>query len=106
MKTIRVVVARPGCEPVVASIGNNLDAMQGVVGGYIELVPVNGLDLWVNEEGLLIGLPFNRMIGGTPMVGTILVASSNEEGDTIGLTDAQVASAMALLSAPKSRVSA
>jgi hypothetical protein len=101
---IRVVIARAGCQPIVTEIESSLSAMQKVVGGYLDCVRVGGLDLWVNDEGLLEGLPFNRMIEGVALVGPILVAGSNEEGDTIGLTDGQVVEALDLLTSPVSEV--
>ena len=103
---IRVIIANPGKKPVVTEIENTLTAMQAVVGGYIDCLRAGDLDLWVNDEGLLMGLPFNVMVNGTPLVGPILVAASNREGDTIGLTDAQVARALSLLSAPATTVQA
>lgn len=96
---IRVVIAKPGEAPVVAEIDNGLRAMQEVVGGLVELVQVGDLDVWVNEEGLLLELPFNREIAGIPMVGPILVAASTKSGKTRGLTDAQVARAFSMLAA-------
>lgn len=102
---IRVIIARPGEAPFVTTIENTLEAMQSVVGGYIERIPVSfiitgtpDVDLWVNEEGLLINLPFNRVVAGTPVVGPILVTSSDEEGETTGLSDEQVELTLAILS--------
>ena len=101
---IRNVLARVGEAPVVTEIENTLEAMQATVGGYVECVQVGDLDVWLNEDGLGLSLPFNRTVEGTPLVGPIFVAASNEDGDTLGLTDAQVTRALALLSAPKSEV--
>lgn len=101
---IRVLIVEPGSSPAVTEIEPTLEAMQEVVGGYVELVRVGDLDLWVNEEGILEGLPLNRVIVGMPLVGPILVASSNEEGDTVGLTDTQVAQALSLFSGPQVEV--
>jgi hypothetical protein len=41
----------------------SLESLQSYVGGYIELVPIplNTRVMVVNEEGLLRGLPFNRL---------------------------------------------
>lgn len=94
---MRVVVTRPQQVPEVVEIENDLSAMQDVVGGYIECVHMGDLDIWVNEEGRLIGLPFNRFVGGVPLVGTIIVSGSTKDGATVGLSDKQVTAALGLL---------
>jgi hypothetical protein len=41
--------------------GSTLRAMQTTVGGYVDVVrAAPGVDLWINDEGLLIGMPFNE----------------------------------------------
>ncbi len=37
-------------------------ALRGAVGGWVQMVPLDdsGLILWCNEEGKMIGLPFNE----------------------------------------------
>lgn len=94
---MKVCIARPGEPPRIEEISKGLRAMQEVVGGPIELVSVDDLDLWVCEEGIPMGMPFNRTVRGHPLVGTILVTSSDREGETIGLTDAQARKAVDLL---------
>jgi len=97
-KTIRVVRLVPGQMPEVATIAAGLNSLQSEVGGNIEVVGLDkGVDAYVNEEGLLIGLPFNchlpsAFAGGrmVPVVGTIILASHDEEGETVSLTDEQV----------------
>lgn len=71
--------------------------LKSAVGGYIEHIGFrNGIDLWLNEEGKLISLPFNTALMGADgkifdiVVGDIVITSSNEEGDTISLTDEQI----------------
>jgi len=65
---IRVLVCRVGAAPVVEELtasndGDYLAAMQRVVGGLVTSIPLgDGVDLWCNEEGLLRGLPLNRVI--------------------------------------------
>ncbi len=96
-RQIAVVVAEPNSPPVRRTIGTDLAAMQGVVGGPIELLSVGNLDFWVCEEGIPMGMPGNRIVEGTPLVGTILVTASDAEGETIGLTDAQARKAIDIL---------
>ena len=90
--------------PEIREVDLSLEAMKGLVGGWLECVPLEALhseavriDMWLNEEGLLIGLPPNRLVrrphdgAEFPIVGDFFIAGSNEDGDTIGLTDAQAA---------------
>jgi len=78
----------------------SLRFLQGAVGGYIEHVPVvitspetkavYFLDLWVNEEGLLQRLPQNvraTMLTNQFLVGDVVITQTNEDGDTIPLSD-------------------
>jgi hypothetical protein len=69
-----------------------LDAMQTVVGGYIETA-VRGRDftIWCNEEGKLLGLPLNfcRPTDGEGIVGTVLIT-----GSLVGSMDGYVPSAL------------
>ena len=72
------------------------------VGGMIQCVPLgeSGLSVWCNDEGKLIGLPYNEKAtalwvkhwGNTDiMVGNVVVTGGfNDEGETIGLTPEQV----------------
>lgn len=57
---------------------DGLKDMQDVVGGYIECVsePGDNFDIYVNEEGILQGLPLNvlaSMISGRRLLGPVLV---------------------------------
>jgi len=38
------------------------DALSGAVGGFVQMVPLDdsGLLIWCNEEGKMIGLPYNE----------------------------------------------
>lgn len=57
----------------------SLHELQGVVGGYIEIVSLSGDDVMVvNEEGRLTGLPHNTkasVIAMDYIVGNVLVCS-------------------------------
>jgi hypothetical protein len=98
---IRVIVARVGKHPVVEEIDSGLDGMQAVVGGYIECVSLDGsyedgVDLWLNEEGRINGMRLNRLIrddrgNDWDVHGDVFLARHDSEGDTIGLTDEDVA---------------
>lgn len=92
-KKLRVVVAEPGKPAEIREIDNTLEAMQAVVGGNLECLPIcTGHDVWINEEGKLLGLEPNRMIAtghgdgsAWDVVGTLFVADS-DCGETISLS--------------------
>lgn len=85
-------------------IGTELEDLQEIVGGYIEIPYLgdvfvnNGIDVIINEEGKLIdGLKAEIAIvserRGTILdlvYGNCIFASHNDEGETIGLTDEQI----------------
>ncbi|MBR3008356.1 MAG: DUF3846 domain-containing protein [Stomatobaculum sp.] len=77
---IKVLVIEPGKNPEEREIDNTLEAMQEIVGGYIECVTM-ATDLVIidNEEGRLMDLPYNRTICCVNFVGTIIMAGV--EGD-------------------------
>lgn len=81
---------------------DSLGQLQRAVGGYIERVPLElqrGIDLFVNEEGLLNGLPLNRVLtefatqdsGWIELRGDGVFAAHDGEGETVGLTEAECA---------------
>lgn len=85
-------------------IGTELEDLQQIVGGYIEIPFLsrkfrnNGIDTIINEEGKLIdGMSPEIAIvdksNGTILdivYGNCIFASHNEEGETIGLTEEQM----------------
>lgn len=98
-KKIRVVVANVMERAEVREIDTDLDGMQAAVGGYIELFAKtpDGIDWWCNETGRIDGLPLNRIVlDGFDIHGPILCTATDEEGEgeTIGLSDEQVAIAL------------
>lgn len=93
--TLRVVVAEPGKPAEVREIEGDIgEALRALVGGWLECVPLwDGVhDIWLNEEGKLLGLEPNRMVRASSdgaawdIVGTLVVAAHNEQGDTTSLT--------------------
>lgn len=80
-----------------------LKVLQTAVGGYIEAIDLGNLTMWVNEEGKFAESPISNEIGNAyfhrafgqvdNIVGDIVFTGGvDEEGDTIGLTEAQVRS--------------
>jgi hypothetical protein len=103
--TLQVIVLRVGQPPVVEQIPPGLAPMQKIVGGYIECVRLKGTpfthgwDLWCNEEFLLHDFKPNRMVGPTLTIhGDFFIAAHDDEGETIGLTDAEVSELMPIVS--------
>lgn len=73
-RQIMVIVKEPGKAPVLEPLfGNTLEAFQKAVGGYIEVVTIaTDMAIICNEEGRLMGLPFNTELCGVGFCGTIL----------------------------------
>lgn len=75
MNKIKVYVKEPGQTPALREIDNTLEALQEIVGGYIETVTVaTDLVIICNEEGRLQGLAPNCRILGYDFVGPIIFA--------------------------------
>lgn len=82
---MRCVVKRPGQAPKVMDVANRLEALQAMVGGYIETVPFGDHLAIVNEEGRIMGLPMNFVLHGEPICGTAVILET--KGDEFrGLT--------------------
>ena len=94
-----ILIKRVGQEPVVESREEiTLEVMKEIVGGHIELLKLpGGVDLWLNEEGLLIGLEPNLLVNGHLIVGDVFFSGSTPDGDTVGLTEDQKRSALSFL---------
>ena len=96
---------------------DQLDALQGAVGGLIECIHLSHLncDMWVNEEGKMFDLPLNRIatalftdewsqrgyeINDYICGDVIITGTANAKGETVGLTDEQVTTLLAFLPTP------
>lgn len=75
--------------------------LSGAVGGLIEAVTLDGdITLWCNEEGKILGLPYNdkatllweKTFGATDLImgDVILTGGNDEEGETLPLSDSQL----------------
>jgi hypothetical protein len=91
MPEIRVMVFEPGKPGEVRTIDGSLESFQGIVGGYIELLRdrKTGLSLYINEEGRLKDLPFNRIFGGYEVVGPAVFHRAKGENEA-SLTDEDI----------------
>lgn len=109
MGKIQVVVVAPNTQPESRVIDDALEAFQEIVGGYIEVTrdtKLPGMLIVVNEEGKLLGLPWNRRIknGGAIdyIAGTFFVVGIGEY-DFTSLDSGQVAQAIHRFTLPKER---
>ena len=57
--TITAIVKNPGEIAEVCEIDNDLDVLQEIVGGYIEIVTLGDDVVICNEEARILGLPYN-----------------------------------------------
>jgi hypothetical protein len=101
---MKAVVIRTDNSKQVVEFTNDTSykTLSEAVGGYIECVYLHNrnLDLWLNEEGKITGLPVNpkatglwmEMYGLTDMIvgDVIITGTADEEGYTTGLTDEEV----------------
>ena len=72
---MRVIYKAPGLPAEIRDVPNTLEALQELVGGYIETVTVaTDAAIICNEEGRLIGLEPNCTLLGVHFVGSIVVA--------------------------------
>ena len=89
-KEITVLKVEPGKSPETVTMPNTLDAMQKMVGGYIEVLPLSDVCLVCNEDGKLMGLEGNRRLGNDIIVGTFFLAGDTRSGDLCSLTQDQL----------------
>ena len=94
---MRALIKEPGKASEIRDINDTLEELQGIVGGYIEAVTLTSDCVIVcNEEGRLMGLPYNCDIRGISFVGTIVLLGvkgdsfddfpmTKEEAEEIGL---------------------
>ena len=85
------------------TVGNSYRLLSDAVGGMIECVHLkNGIDMWVNEEGKMIDLPYNPTATGfywttyglmsDVIMGDVILTGSNvDDGETVGLNEGQIA---------------
>ena len=94
-KTIRVLIVEPGKAPRPADIPADLESLQHQVGGLIQALYLPDAAIICNDEGKLLGLPWNRPLFDEDgniydiIAGTFLVTGLTE--DAFGsLTEEQV----------------
>lgn len=101
--TAVIIRANGSIEQTTLTAGDTYKTLSDAVGGYIECVTIeNEIDMWVNEEGKLIDLPYNATATGffwtsygfmsDVIMGDVILTGSNvDDGETVGLNDGQIA---------------
>jgi uncharacterized protein YuzE len=95
---MKVLVKRPFENFEIIEIKGELEEYQKIVGGYIETYRIDDEYLLIcNEEGKLIGLEPNMLYRGDEIVGPIIFAKYNHEGEILGLEDRREAQVLILM---------
>lgn len=80
---IRALVKEPGKDAEVRQVKNELKAFQELVGGFIEPLKFEHQSvLLCNEEGKLMGLPFNFPLWNDIIVGTAVIVGTDGDSFT------------------------
>lgn len=91
MNKIQIAVLKVGEPLSFVEIEPDLDAMQKIVGGLIEMVSIaEGLDMVCNEEGKLNGLEINFRFGNMPIVGDVFFTRHDDGRGAVSLTEADI----------------
>ncbi len=92
MKKIRGIHVRVGEKPEVIEFENKYQELRRLVGGNIELVPLDkNTIMFCNGEGKLIGLDGNRKLdNGDIIAGNFIILGDDGGEKSISLTDEQV----------------
>ena len=81
MKMIKAIIKKVGQFPYIEEIKDDLEIMQGIVGGYIEVIPVgDSMHMVCNEDGIRKGLRPNFRTDTGIIYGDILFARSDAGG--------------------------
>lgn len=95
---IKVLKVEPDKAPELIEMPNELEAMQAIVGGYIEVFPLaDDVAIVCNEEGKINGMPLNRPIYHNGemveiIAGTFFIAGDDISiGEFVSLTEEQIA---------------
>lgn len=100
---MKILVVEQGKRPYGKEIKGTLEEMQGIVGGRIQAVyPFRDMaGVVCNEEGLLLGLPFNRKVDEDCCIfGTFFICGLGEE-DFTSLPEKLVEKYMRLFYSPQ-----
>lgn len=77
---MRAIYKKPGKAAEIIHIEDTDEALQGAVGGYFEVVPMRrDAAIVCNEDGKLMGMPFNFGFRGDAIVGPALILGMEGE---------------------------
>lgn len=97
---VRVLVYPVKGAPYTHEIEPTLENMQELVGGHIQMVSLGAMTglpqfnpylLVCNEEGKLLGLPANRVVGFDIIAGHFFIIKEDEQGELVSLSSSEVA---------------
>lgn len=88
---IKVLIVKPEEKPYTEEIDCNLESFQKIVGGNIEDVFIESETVLVcHEEGKLLGLTPNRVIGNDVICGTFFLAGDDGGEELVSLSDEKI----------------
>ena len=77
-------------------VSDTLSLLQDQVGGYVDCVHFEGIDIWCHDEGMILGLEPSLIIKNDPspriterdimLAGPIIITSHDDEGGTVSLS--------------------
>jgi hypothetical protein len=86
-----VLKVEPNKLPYEKYIINDLKAMQSEVNGLIEMIDIDDhICIVCNEEGKILDLELNRVVGNDIIAGNFFVVRFNDDGDTISLSKEEI----------------
>lgn len=93
-KKITIGIKEPGKYWHFREVEDRLRTYQQIVGGHIEMCHAreDGILIFGNEEGKLLGLKPNIFLPRETIVGTVFAVRSDEKGEFISLTGEDIRS--------------
>jgi anion-transporting ArsA/GET3 family ATPase len=86
-----ILKVEPNELPYEKEIINDLKSLQNEVDGLIEMIDIDDdICLVCNEEGKLLGMDLNRVVGNDIIAGNFFISRFNEAGDLVSLTSDQI----------------
>lgn len=104
---IKGILVKAGEVPVVVEFNESLEALQQFVGGYIEMIQLTDdedVDIVINEEGKLYGLPVNKYVIHEgriidALMGDLIIVGANPDtGETVSVPESKIGRFMDLFS--------
>lgn len=88
---LEVLIVEPDSLPYEKTIINDLKSLQNEVDGLIEMVDIDSnVSIICNEEGKILNLNLNRIVGNDVIAGNFFIAGFNDSGDIMSLSKDQI----------------